>query len=73
MYDTRELQDDEVYYCKSCHSLMVMIDDTLANESWDGSYCGKCHSADIGICTVSEWLLEEERRKKQREKIEWSK
>ena len=66
-----ELQE-KVYYCKSCHSLCVVVDDTLANDSWDGSYCGKCYSTNIGICTMEKWLEEEERREKKKKEIEWS-
>lgn len=68
-----ELDEGLVYYCKSCHSLFVVIDDALAFGEWDGSYCGKCRSTNIGICTMDEWLAEEERRRKKREEIEWSK
>lgn len=65
--------DELVYYCRSCHSLLVLVDETLADEHWDGSYCGKCHSADIGVCTIWEWLHEEERRKKVQESVQWKK
>lgn len=68
-----ELDEGLVYYCKNCHSLCVIVDDSLAFEDWDGSYCGKCRSTKIGICTMDEWLAEEERRRKKREEIEWSK
>lgn len=68
-----ELDEGLVYYCRSCHSLCIVVDDTLAFEGWDGSYCGKCHSTHVGICTMDEWLAEEERRRKKREEIEWSK
>lgn len=67
------LQDGWVYYCRSCHSLAIIVDETLAVEGWDGSYCAKCHSTDIAACSMDEWLAEEERRKKKREEIEWSK
>lgn len=68
-----ELDEGLVYYCRSCHSLCIVVDDTLAFEGWDGSYCGKCHSTDIAVCTMDAWLAEEERRRKKREEIEWSK
>jgi len=68
-----ELPEDFVYYCKSCHSLCVKIDESLAGPGWDGSWCGKCHSTDIGVCHIDEWLEEEERRRKKREEIEWNK
>lgn len=73
MNDTTPLGDNEVYYCKRCHSLKVLVDPVLASDEWDGSYCGKCQSSDIGVCTIDEWLAEEERRKEMRRKIEWSK
>jgi len=68
-----ELPEDYVYYCRSCHSLCVIMDDTLCVPGWDGSYCGKCHSTDIGICSFDEWEAEEKRREKKRKEIEWSK
>lgn len=68
-----ELDEDLVYYCKTCHSLCVISDETFASGFWDGSYCGKCFSTDIGTCTIEEWLEEEERRRKTKERIEWSK
>ncbi len=77
MSRTREIDPEEynepVYYCKSCHSLAVKIEESFANEDWDGSYCGVCESTDIGVCTIGEWLKEEERRKQKRREIEWSK
>lgn len=66
-----DYDDEPVYYCRSCHSLNIKIDEILANDDWDGSYCAKCHSADIGTCSIDEWIAEEERRKKKREEIEW--
>ena len=68
-----ELPEDYVYYCRSCHSLCVIMDDTLCVPGWDGSYCGKCHSTDIGMCSFDEWEAEEKRREKKRKEIEWSK
>lgn len=67
-----EDDDNLVYYCRSCHSLCILVDETLAGDGWDGSYCGKCHSTDIGICDINDWLAEEERRRKKREEIEWN-
>ena len=69
----QEQDEDLVYYCKSCHSLSIKIDEVLADDFWDGSYCAKCNSCDIGTCTIDEWLEEEERRRKKREQIEWNK
>ena len=68
-----EERNEPVWYCRSCHSLCIVVDDTLAGEDWDGAYCGKCHSTDIGVCTMEEWLYEEERRKRKRRELEWSK
>lgn len=70
---TPETDDNLVYYCRSCHSLKIMVDEMLADDGWDGSYCAVCRSTDIGICDIDEWLAEEERRKKKREEIEWYK
>lgn len=67
-----EDDDNLVYYCRSCHSLCILVDETLAGDGWDGSYCGKCHSTDIGICDIHDWLAEEDRRRKKREEIEWN-
>lgn len=66
-------RDDLVYYCKSCHSLHILIDKSMADEEWDGTYCGKCFSANIGQCTMDEWLAEEHRREMKRREIEWNK
>jgi len=71
--DPEELDDNSVYYCKSCHSLLVLVNEELASAWWDGSYCGKCNSTDIGVCTMDEWLEEEDRLKTIREEIEWRK
>lgn len=69
-------EDELVYYCRNCHSLCIVVDESLASVSWtgwDGSYCGKCHSTDIAKCSMDEWLAEEERRKRKREELEWKK
>lgn len=68
-----EEYDEMVYYCRSCHSLKILVDEDLASDSWDGSYCAKCHSTDIAQCTIGEWLAEEDRRAAKRREIEWSK
>jgi len=72
MEDPQDELRQPVYYCRNCHSLFIIIDEMLASDDWDGSYCGKCSSADIGVCTLGEWLEEEERRRKKREEIEWN-
>jgi len=68
-----EIDDNRVFYCKTCHSLCVVVDSSLATDGWDGSYCGDCFSTDIGVCDFEEWYAEEERRRKKREEIEWNK
>ena len=69
---TLEEYTEKVYYCKRCHSLYILGNDGLANDDWDGSYCGKCNSTDVGICTMGEWMEEEERREKIRKEREWN-
>lgn len=77
MKNSAQLTPDEyneaVYYCKNCHSLHVLVDETMADEDWDGSYCGRCFSSNIGLCRFGEWLEEEERRERRRKEIEWNK
>ena len=65
--------NEVVYYCKSCHSLYILTDETLAFADWDGSYCGKCGNTHLGKCTIEEWLEEEKKRADKRREIEWSK
>ena len=71
--DIQELDDNSVYYCKSCHSLCVLVNEEFASDWWDGSYCGKCNSTDIGICSIDEWLEEDARIRAVQEEIEWRK
>lgn len=68
-----ELGEGFVYYCRDCHSLCVIVDESLASEMWDGCYCGKCHSTNIGVCKFDDWMAAEERRAKRRKEIEWNK
>ena len=71
---TQEEYNEEVFYCLNCHSLCVIVDDSLADDDWDGSHCGKCFSTNIGRCKFGEWLEEEERReacKQEMDDIEW--
>lgn len=70
---TADELEEKVYYCRSCHSLMIIADDTLADDYWDGTYCGKCGCTDIGVTTIGEWLAEEQRWKDKRREIEWNK
>lgn len=72
-FQKTEYDEEPVYYCRSCHSLNIRIDESLASDDWDGTYCANCHSCDIGVCSFDEWFAEEERRRKKREEIEWSK
>lgn len=64
--------DEKVYYCRSCHSLCIVVDETMADDEWDGSYCAKCGSSNVGVTTIDEWCAEEKRRKDKRREIEWS-
>ena len=68
-----EENDELVYYCKDCHSLYILVNESFQAEYWDGSYCGKCGSTNIGQCTIGEWLAEEERRKRMKELMAWKK
>ena len=70
---TEEEFNEPVCYCHSCHSLYILVDDTLADSDWDGSYCGRCFSSDIRECKLGEWMQEEERRAETRRQIEWNK
>lgn len=63
---------EPVYYCKACHSMHVVQDDSMANPDWDGTYCGKCFSTDIEKEMFGEWLEEEEVREQKRAEKEWS-
>lgn len=69
---TPEEYNEIVYYCKSCHSLAVVRDESVVDNDWDGSYCEKCYSTNIGRCKFGEWLEEEERREAKRREIEWN-
>lgn len=71
MSNTREDDDQLVYYCRSCHSLCIIQDENLAMDGWDGSYCGKCHSTDVAMETIDVWLAEEEQMRRKREELEW--
>lgn len=77
MRNSGDLSEEEylepVYYCRSCHSLCVVVDEDLADEDWDGSRCGRCNSTDIDVCSFGDWLKEEEKRIATRQEIEWNK
>lgn len=66
-----EEYNEPVYYCLSCHSLCIMDNPAMACDGWDGSYCGKCNSTDIGVCSIGDWMKEEERRERKRKELEW--
>ena len=70
---TLEEYNETVFYCADCHSLCVMVNEALADEDWDGSYCGVCGSLNIKEERFGDWLREDERRKRKRREIEWSK
>ncbi len=69
---TQEELAEEVCYCRNCHSLCVLCNSAFASDDWDGSYCGKCNSTDIGTTTIGEWLEEENRKAEAKRKREWS-
>ena len=58
-----DYNSEPVAYCKHCHSLHIIVDESMAFAGWDGSYCVDCRSTSIGECTIEEWLEEEEKRK----------
>lgn len=77
MQSSKELSQEEynetVYYCRSCHSLYIISgDEESEQEGWDGSYCGKCGSTDIGECAFGVWLAVEERLEQKRREREWN-
>lgn len=69
---TQEEYDEPIFYCKACHSCFIKIDDNLADEDWDGSFCGKCMSTDIAECKFGKWLEEEEAEAERKRIREWS-
>lgn len=62
-----------VSYCKRCHSLLISVNEDFAGPDWDGSYCVKCGCTDVGICSLDDWLAEEDRINALKEEIEWRK
>lgn len=62
-----------VCYCKRCHSLLVSVNESFAGFGWDGSYCVKCGCTDIDICSLDDWLNEEDRIQAIKDEIEWRK
>lgn len=69
---TPEEYNEPVYYCASCHSLSILVDDLMADSFWDGSYCGVCGSADVKVCAFGDWLKEEERRIAKQKELDWN-
>lgn len=70
---TSEEYSEPVFYCRSCHSLYIVGGDDSSGDDWDGSYCGKCGSTNIGECAFGVWLEVEEVKEKKRREIEWNK
>lgn len=58
-----DYDDAPVEYCADCHSLAIKS--YGVSDGWDGAYCAKCGSTDIRLCTIDQWLEEEEKRKKK--------
>lgn len=77
MQKSKDLSLDEytemIYYCRSCHSLYILKDATLADKHWDGTYCGKCGSSHIGECMFGKWLEKEEEMEERKKQREWNK
>lgn len=77
MLSSKELSPEEynepIYYCSVCHSAFIKVDESLADEDWDGSYCGKCNSPHVLEGPFGDWLAEEERREEKRNAEEWKK
>ena len=69
---TPDEYNEPVYYCRDCHSLKVIINESLANDEWDGSYCGDCGSANIGECCFGEWLGVEHANAERAGAREWN-
>lgn len=74
MQSSKDLTLDEyvekTYYCRDCHSIYILKDTHLEDDNWDGSYCGKCYSTNIGECCFGEWLVDEEKRRNDVQYIE---
>lgn len=68
---TVEEYNEPVVFCKSCHSLHIVSDETIATEDWDGSHCAKCGSTDIGECAFGQWLEETEAMEERQRRREW--
>lgn len=56
---TVEEYAEPVYYCKQCHSLAILTYPGMSDDSWDGGFCSKCGSTDIGEEPIGTWLEEE--------------
>lgn len=48
---TSEYNNEPVFYCKNCGSLLIK---STADGAYD--YCGDCDSMDIGSTTIDEYL-----------------
>lgn len=75
MANSRDLTPEEwnepVWYCRTCHSLCVLMAENFASPDWDGSYCGRCSSTDIAEEPFGKWLEEEEEMERKRDAAEW--
>lgn len=49
--NSKEFNDEPVFYCKSCLSLKVKT--VLVDSNLD--YCDECGSTDIGQTSIEEW------------------
>ena len=67
-----EPDEENVFCCAGCHSLYILVDEGLATDDWDGSYCGKCGSCDIREVPFPVWQEEERVREQARKFREWN-
>lgn len=70
---TPEEWNEPVFCCRSCKSLFILRDESLAGNDWDGTYCGKCGSTDVHPVKFGEWLRDREREERKRLEREWNK
>ncbi len=63
--NNEELNDDQVWYCRTCLSLKVM---NLGDFEMVPCYCGveSCGSTDIGVTTFEEWDLMYQKKYKRK-------
>lgn len=70
---TLEEFNEKVCYCKSCHSLHILKEPSLAEGDWDGTFCASCGSSNIGICEFGIWLERQELIEQKKREEEWKK